>query len=148
MSDSACSCCKSVAAAARGENARLIHTFEHCIWIVGQHGFHRGYTMLVYRGQVKDLHELSRDVQRGLFEELMTATRVAAQLYQPWKMNHSSYGNVVPHIHWHIFPRYMDDPDRLAHPWIHADRFGEKNLSEEETRSIAMTLRDALAADV
>jgi diadenosine tetraphosphate (Ap4A) HIT family hydrolase len=29
---------------------------------------------------------------------------------QPDHINVESLGNVVPHLHWHIIPRYVDDP--------------------------------------
>jgi diadenosine tetraphosphate (Ap4A) HIT family hydrolase len=28
---------------------------------------------------------------------------------QPAKINLASFGNVVPHLHWHVIPRYADD---------------------------------------
>ena len=28
---------------------------------------------------------------------------------QPHKINLASLGNVVPHLHWHVIPRYSDD---------------------------------------
>jgi diadenosine tetraphosphate (Ap4A) HIT family hydrolase len=27
----------------------------------------------------------------------------------PDKVNPASLGNVVPHLHWHVIPRYLDD---------------------------------------
>jgi diadenosine tetraphosphate (Ap4A) HIT family hydrolase len=29
---------------------------------------------------------------------------------QPDKMNLASLGNQVPHVHWHVIPRFRDDP--------------------------------------
>jgi diadenosine tetraphosphate (Ap4A) HIT family hydrolase len=29
---------------------------------------------------------------------------------QPDKINLASLGNVVPHLHWHVIPRFVDDP--------------------------------------
>jgi diadenosine tetraphosphate (Ap4A) HIT family hydrolase len=29
---------------------------------------------------------------------------------QPDKINLASLGNVVPHLHWHVIPRFADDP--------------------------------------
>ena len=29
---------------------------------------------------------------------------------QPDKINLASFGNVVPHLHWHVIPRFADDP--------------------------------------
>jgi diadenosine tetraphosphate (Ap4A) HIT family hydrolase len=31
-------------------------------------------------------------------------------LLNPIKVNIASFGNVVPHLHWHIIPRFEGDP--------------------------------------
>lgn len=32
------------------------------------------------------------------------------ELLQPDKINLASFGNVTPHLHWHLIPRWRDDP--------------------------------------
>ena len=49
-----------------------------------------------------------------------TSTRCACspgpsrQASRPHKLNYELLGNQVPHLHWHLFPRSPDDPDRLS----------------------------------
>ena len=31
------------------------------------------------------------------------------ELFKPDKINLASFGNMVPHVHWHIIPRWQDD---------------------------------------
>ena len=38
--------------------------------------------------------------------------------FRPHKMNYELLGNLVPHLHWHLFPRSADDPDRLRPVWF------------------------------
>jgi diadenosine tetraphosphate (Ap4A) HIT family hydrolase len=41
------------------------------------------------------------------------------QLYKPDKVNLASLGNVVPHVHWHVIARFVDDahfPDAIWAP--------------------------------
>ena len=40
----------------------------------------------------------------------------------PLKVNVASLGNVVPHLHWHIIPRYADDAHFPAPVWAQAAR--------------------------
>ena len=35
---------------------------------------------------------------------------VIAGAMKPTKFNLASLGNQTPHLHWHIIPRYEDDP--------------------------------------
>jgi diadenosine tetraphosphate (Ap4A) HIT family hydrolase len=36
--------------------------------------------------------------------------RALASLYEPEKMNYEIHGNLVPHLHLHLYPRYEGDP--------------------------------------
>jgi diadenosine tetraphosphate (Ap4A) HIT family hydrolase len=37
--------------------------------------------------------------------------------YAPAKINLASLGNLVPHLHWHVIPRFRDDPNFPAPVW-------------------------------
>lgn len=37
--------------------------------------------------------------------------------FHPRKLNYECLGNVEPHLHWHIFPRYSDDPSPQTTSW-------------------------------
>lgn len=139
-----CGICARVQRWRTGENPYFIHEFPHAIWVVGDHQFHPGYTLLLLKDHVRELHELPRKSQLELFDEVMTAGQVIVDLFAPWKMNYSCYGNLDPHLHWHLFPRQADDPDRQALPWKHADRFGEAAITETEARELAARIRERL----
>ncbi|HYE79088.1 MAG TPA: HIT family protein [bacterium] len=143
--DAACSICNRLDRWHRGENPYVIHEFPHSLWVVGDHQFHPGYTLLLLKEHVRELHELPRGVQLAFFDEVMTAGQVIVDLFQPWKMNYSCYGNLDPHLHWHLFPRRADDPDRTGLPWKHADRFGGAAIGAEEAQALATRIRVGLA---
>jgi diadenosine tetraphosphate (Ap4A) HIT family hydrolase len=44
------------------------------------------------------------------------------EVMQPDKVNLASLGNVVPHLHWHVIPRYTDDAHFPAPVWAPAVR--------------------------
>src|SRR5690348_18510403 len=99
MPGTTCTLCDRIARAARGELPSLIHQFPNSLLLVGDHQFYRGYSVLVYKEHVREMHDLPESIQREVFAELMTATKAIAKAFQPWKMNHACYGNQVPHIH-------------------------------------------------
>jgi diadenosine tetraphosphate (Ap4A) HIT family hydrolase len=42
--------------------------------------------------------------------DLYRSQRAIVEVTRPDHLNIESLGNVVPHLHWHIIPRYVDDP--------------------------------------
>ncbi len=54
---------------------------------------------------------------------------------QPDKMNVASLGNMTPHVHWHIVPRFRDDR-HFPHPiWAAPQR--ERSISGERVKRAA-----------
>jgi diadenosine tetraphosphate (Ap4A) HIT family hydrolase len=131
--------CEKAELAQEGKNTFFIHEFENSWMLLGDHQYFKGYCLLVLKKHVRELHELSPEIQQGLFKELMTAGKAVFEAFQPWKMNYSCYGNQVPHIHWHLIPRYESDPDHLSQPWLNASQF-EKHPAQEPERSISIWL--------
>lgn len=45
------------------------------------------------------------------------AESTVRELYTPDKVNLASFGNQVPHLHWHVIARYADDPHYPDPAW-------------------------------
>lgn len=70
----------------------------------------------------------------------MVAEQALSAIVQPDKINLASLGNAVPHIHWHVIPRFRDDP-RFPNPvWGERLRQGARPLPPD----FAMRMRKAL----
>lgn len=137
----ACSICQRVSLWRSEENPFFIHEFKNSIFVVGDHQFHRGYSLLLLKEHVRELHELGSSIQVELFQELMAAGRALVDTFNPWKMNYSCYGNVDPHIHWHLFPRYEKEPDHLNHPWLHASEFKDHLIDSATARKLGEMIK-------
>jgi diadenosine tetraphosphate (Ap4A) HIT family hydrolase len=64
-------------------------------------------------------------------------------LMRPDKINLASLGNLVPHLHWHVIPRFGDDPHFPAPIWA-APRRGEPGRGAPDTKVIKLTLERQL----
>ncbi len=60
---------------------------------------------------------MPRGEAHELLDEILAVGRTLAEVLKPLKLNYECLGNQEPHVHWHIFPRYLDDPMRLAPVW-------------------------------
>lgn len=79
------------------------------LWRSGQI---RGYTVARWKGprHVADPTDLDAEEAAGFWRELLTVGEVLKRHYRPLKLNIALYGNVLPHLHAHVFPRTVDDP--------------------------------------
>ena len=72
---------------------------------------YRGHCQLVFDPRhVEGLEQLEPDEYSRLMADLSVAARAIRAACRPDLMNYASLGNVVPHVHWHIVPRYRNDP--------------------------------------
>ncbi len=139
-----CLICERVKSAQDGKNPTLIHEFKNSFLVLGDHQYYKGYCVLILKEHVRELHELDPEQQREMFEELMRAGRAVFEAFKPWKMNYSCYGNQVPHIHWHLFPRYESDPDHLRQPWHNSSQFEKFPLQEADRLERIKLIRSKL----
>lgn len=68
-----------------------------------------GFCRVILRDHVGEMTELPVDGQLRLMRVVLAVESSIRALYQPDKINLASFGNVVPHLHWHIIPRWHDD---------------------------------------
>jgi diadenosine tetraphosphate (Ap4A) HIT family hydrolase len=86
-----------------------------------------------------DLPAADRDHLMAVVFEVEAVLR---DMLSPDKINLASLGNVTPHLHWHVVPRWRDDPHFPGSIW------GER-LRKPPVRplpDLEATLRDRLAA--
>jgi diadenosine tetraphosphate (Ap4A) HIT family hydrolase len=69
-----------------------------------------GYCVLICHRHVQEPYHLSDDEYALFFEDMKDVARAIEQVFQPIKMNFNLLGNLVPHLHIHILPRYYNDP--------------------------------------
>jgi diadenosine tetraphosphate (Ap4A) HIT family hydrolase len=136
-----CLICDRLAMWRQGRNPYVIAELEHSLFVVGDHQFHRGYSLLLLKEHVRELHELPDATALGLCAELLRASRALVAAFAPWKMNQACYGNAEPHVHWHLMPRHADDPDRHRNPWRHSAQFKDHMVTPEQAREIAALVR-------
>ena len=73
----------------------------------------------------------------------MQASRASKIGLTPWKMNQACFGNAVPHIHWHLIPRYSTELDCKAVPWLYSNEFFTKPTKDTDFHGTIQVLRGA-----
>jgi len=139
-----CPLCAKVSEAVAGKNPSLVRDFGKSLLILGDHQFFKGACVLAWKDHVREPHELSEADQQALMRDLTRAGKALQGALRPWKLNYSCFGNQVPHLHWHLFPRYETDPDRLDHPWLHSSEFAKRPTTDADRAELLPRLRSQL----
>mgnify|MGYP003597283345 CR=1 FL=1 len=68
-----------------------------------------GFCRVVWGSHVAEMSELAPADADHLLAVVLAVERVLRAELRPDKINLASLGNVVPHLHWHVIPRWRDD---------------------------------------
>ncbi|MGH8750124.1 MAG: HIT family protein [Burkholderiales bacterium] len=71
---------------------------------------HPGFCRVVWNAHVKEVTDLSETERLHLMRVVLAVETALRQLLAPDKINLASLGNMTPHLHWHVIPRFHDDP--------------------------------------
>lgn len=70
-----------------------------------------GYCVVIWnRGHVAELAQLDPTDLAGYWSEVSAVGRAIDRGFSPMKLNYQVLGNMVPHLHTHVLPRYREDP--------------------------------------
>ena len=71
---------------------------------------YRGQCQLVFdRRHAARLDQLTTEEYAAFSQDLFAAQHAVVRAVRPDHVNIESLGNVVPHLHWHVIPRYAGD---------------------------------------
>lgn len=81
-----------------------------------------GFCRVIWNEHVREMSDLAQEDRLLLNEAVFQLEEAVREVMQPLKLNVASLGNVVPHLHWHVIPRYADDAHFPAPVWAQAAR--------------------------
>lgn len=83
-----------------------------------------GFMRVIWNEHVREFSDLSDDDQTLLMNVVVKLERFILNDMQADKSNVATLGNVVPHLHWHVIPRFTDDAHFPAPVWGAAKQGG------------------------
>lgn len=70
-----------------------------------------GRCVLVYNEHVHKLTDLTPEEYAAFFQDVAKAAHALTELYHPDKINYLVLGDLCPHLHIHLVPKYQDGTD-------------------------------------
>lgn len=101
---------------------------ELCRVIVAPQPGYPGLCRVIWNAHVKEMSDLSSRQRAHLMAAVFAVEEALRAVMKPVKVNLASLGNQVPHLHWHVIPRFGEDAhfpdpiwaaprrDGVAHP--------------------------------
>ena len=111
-----CEICERIARFT-GKNPYLIAELSTGYAVLADNQYYPGYTIFVAKQCVPELHDLPPDVRSRFLEEMAQVAEAVFRAFAPRKLNYELLGNSVSHLHWHLLPRYADDPNPRWPVW-------------------------------
>ncbi len=92
----------------------------------------------------KEMSEVPIAVKFEIYDLLDTIEKVMIDYYHPDKINIASFGNYLPHVHWHIMARFKEDSYFPEPMWGKKQREGTLELPSFETfcQKLTKTLQE------
>jgi diadenosine tetraphosphate (Ap4A) HIT family hydrolase len=141
-----CGICASIETIRAGKAPNFIAELDHSYVVLGDAQLYRGYCILFAKHHARELFELPRDEALGLFDELRSVAEAIHSVTKPLKLNYECLGNLEAHIHWHVFPRYASEEEKLRHApvWERPAAERAQALDEHDQRALMASLRAAI----
>jgi diadenosine tetraphosphate (Ap4A) HIT family hydrolase len=113
--------------------------------LLERHAIARGHAAVVFRGRhVADFTDLAAGEVADYWKDVQRVARMIGRVFSPCHVNYLLLGNIVPHLHVHVVPRYLDDaaPERPL-PWtpveVSVDQYARQY---EQLREAGLALKD------
>lgn len=71
---------------------------------------HPGRCIVAYHGHVNELFELNASELALFTADVARAARAIKTAFNPAKINYGAYSDKLPHLHFHLVPKYTDGP--------------------------------------
>jgi len=105
-----CLICKRIALIKADKNKFFVKELKSGYVVLGDHQYYKGYTLLLSKVHTDELHKLESSERSQFLEDMALVSEAVYKSFKPKKLNYELLGNTDSHLHWHIFPRYENDP--------------------------------------
>jgi len=109
------------------EEGQLIWRGDDCRIILVNDIALPGFCRVIWNRHTSEMTDLSYGEREHLMTLVFAVEAAIRRVMHPVKVNIAALGNMVPHIHWHVIPRFKDDAFFPGSAW--SDKLRETSES-------------------
>jgi diadenosine tetraphosphate (Ap4A) HIT family hydrolase len=97
-----------------------------------------GFLRVILQRHAREMTDLDESERARLMAVVWAVEGAVRETMEPDKMNVASLGNMTPHVHWHVIPRYFDDRHYPSPIWASPAR-ARSASPEREARALKLS---------
>ncbi|GHV15609.1 HIT family protein [Bacteroidia bacterium] len=102
---------------------------------------YHGRCIVAYKDHATELYELEGEALLAYMEDVNKVAKVMKELFNPVKVNYGAYSDKLPHLHFHLIPKYPDGPDFGGTFTMNPQKV---YLSDEEYKEMVISIKSKL----
>ena len=103
-----------------------------------------GFCRVIWTAHVREMTDLEPAERQFMMNLVFAVEKVVRTLFAPDKVNLASLGNLTPHLHWHVIPRWRDDRHFPEPIWGHVQRDAPRPRAVVSDDTLRQALRKQL----
>ena len=128
-----------------GPGGAVLWQDDFCRVVRAEEPGYPGFCRVILGRHVREMTDLTPAERSRLMGVVFVVEEAVREAMSPDKMNVASLGNMTPHVHWHVIPRFQDDAHFPSPVWAAPRRDAPANAQRERNASrIAQLLRQRL----
>jgi diadenosine tetraphosphate (Ap4A) HIT family hydrolase len=93
-----------------GDGGRLVARTPEWRIVLADEPEYPGLVRVIWNRHVREMTDLAPSGRERLMAAVWVVEAAQRRTLGALKINLASLGNMVPHLHWHLVPRFADDP--------------------------------------
>ncbi len=119
------------------EEGQLIWRGDDCRIILVHDPDLPGFCRVIWNRHFSEMTDLSYGEREHLMTLVFAVESAVRRIMHPDKVNIAALGNMVPHIHWHVIPRFKNDAFFPGSTWSNKLRETSESVLVERRRQAA-----------
>lgn len=112
-----CFVCDRIQLISDCKNKYFVKEMESGYVVLCDFQYFYGYTIFLSKTHTDELHKLGSDKRELFLKEMAIVAEAVIKAFKPKKLNYELLGNSDSHLHWHLIPRYGNDPKPETAIW-------------------------------
>ena len=128
------------------DGGEVVWRSELCRVVLADETDYPGFLRVVLNAHIKEMTDLAVSDRAEVMRVVFAAEAALRQVMRADKINLATLGNRVPHVHWHVIPRFTDDPHFPNPVWSSKRRELTRVADPELHAKLALALNNQLAS--